>query len=176
MRIEINLTKFKKMEDLNLDEYLILCVLNEDPDLELPNWSEKDIILSLEDKGYLREIESNIILDAKAVRLFESEHTTKAKEVLAHMNKLKKDLGISARPFNYKTHNKEINARLAEGIDIEIIKEMLTYKYNKWKGTEWQIYLRPSTLFNKNKFYNYIEEYEQKKSKISQTSSLYKMA
>jgi len=166
MRIEINLKKFKKQEDLSLEEYLILCVLLNSPDLIIEDKSTQNIIDELEAKHYLRLINSEPILDGKAVSLFESEHTPKAKEVLEHMNKLKKELKISSRPFNFRTHGKEITARVSEGIDIELIKDVVTYMYNKWIGTEWQQYLRPSTLFNKTKFYNYIEDYEQNMNKV----------
>ncbi len=161
MRIELNLRKLKSEEDLSLTEYLLLAAIYENIDSGYVSAEDYHILDSLENKGYLRDIEDDLILDAKAIRLFESEYTAKAKEVLAHMNKLKKDLGISNRPFKYGPHGREIAARVAEGVDIELVKKMLTFKYNKWLGTDFQMYLRPSTLFNKTKFYNYIEEFEQ---------------
>jgi len=173
MQIQINLKVLDKVQDLTLPEYLVLCILYEIPELELKDSDTRFIVINLEDKGYLRMINNVAVLDGKAIQLFENSITIKAKEVLDYMNNLKKDLGISSRPFSYRTHSRELIARLSEGIDPELIKDMLEYKYNVWKNTEWQMYLRPSTLFNKTKFYNYIEEFEQKGNRVN--NSTYEM-
>lgn len=168
---------FKKFNEANLalEQYLVLAVLYQEPEIEILDESTKTILLELEEEDYIRILDNQIIIDGKTLRLFEDDSSVKAKEVLEHMNKLKKELGISSRAFSYRTHGREIRARIAEGIDVNLIKEMLTHRYNKWHHTEWQKYLRPSTLFNRTKFYNYIEEYEQDNSNSSSSNSLYKL-
>jgi len=173
MQIQINLNALDKVQDLTLPEYLVLCILYEIPELELRDADTRFIVLELENKGFLRMINNVAVLDGKAVQLFENSMTIKAKEILDYMNELKKDLGISSRPFSYRTHSRELIARLSEGVDVELIKDMLQYKYNVWKNTEWQMYLRPSTLFNKTKFYNYLEELEQRGNRVN--NSTYQM-
>ena len=36
--------------------------------------------------------------------------------------------------------------------------DVIDKKYKQWKNTEWEKYMRPSTLFNKNHFENYLNE------------------
>lgn len=60
---------------------------------------------------------------------------------------------------NYKSSSKEtrkhIKARLEEGFTIEDFKTVIDKQYDKWINTEWQQYLRPSTLFG-TKFEGYL--------------------
>ncbi len=56
-----------------------------------------------------------------------------------------------------ESNNKLIRARYKEGYTLEDFKAVIDYKTSKWKGTEWEQYLRPSTLFG-NKFQNYVNE------------------
>lgn len=42
---------------------------------------------------------------------------------------------------------KHINARLAEGYTLDDFKVVIDKKCAEWKGTEWERYLRPETLF-----------------------------
>ncbi len=55
------------------------------------------------------------------------------------------------------SNNKLIRARYNEGYTLDDFKAVIDYKTSKWKGTEWEQYLRPSTLFG-NKFQNYLNE------------------
>ena len=54
-----------------------------------------------------------------------------------------------------KTTKESINARLNEGFTIEDFKTVIDNQYTKWKGTEWEQYLRPQTLFG-TKFESYL--------------------
>ena len=161
--IQFDLKLFDKQEELDLTSYLILLVLNEEPDRL--NQLSKNHINLLENNHYIRIIDGECIMDSKAIKLFESNPLAmQAKEVLEYMNRLKES--ISKRPFKYSTHGKDILPRLNEGNSVEDIKRMLDYKYREWTNTDFQIYLRPSTLFNKTKFYNYMEQDEVNKNKI----------
>lgn len=63
----------------------------------------------------------------------------------------------SGRNFRETSKNLDfIQARLLEpGVDIEGIKSMIDRQCVRWKGTDQEEYLRPSTLFNATKFDSY---------------------
>lgn len=54
---------------------------------------------------------------------------------------------------------KLINARFKEGYVVEDFKAVILKKYNSWKNTDMEKYLRPSTLFG-TKFESYLNEKE----------------
>lgn len=56
---------------------------------------------------------------------------------------------------NTSATQKHIKARLAEGFTVEDFKKVIDNQCAKWKGTDWEQYLRPSTLFG-TKFENYL--------------------
>lgn len=61
-----------------------------------------------------------------------------------------------------KDTQKHINARLAEGFQLEDFKRVVDNMWTDWRGTEWEKYLRPSTLFG-SKFENYLNRKPQSK-------------
>ena len=73
---------------------------------------------------------------------------------------------------NYKHTTKitqeHINARLKDKFTIEDFKTVIDKKCNEWKGTEFEQYLRPSTLFG-SKFENYLNAKIMKKSQQVKT-------
>ncbi len=54
-----------------------------------------------------------------------------------------------------KDTRKHIKARLKEGYTLEDFKNVIDKKVKEWSGTEWEQYLRPSTLFG-TKFESYL--------------------
>lgn len=54
-----------------------------------------------------------------------------------------------------KDTQKHINARLAEGFTVDDFKTVIDKKCTEWIGTEWEKFLRPSTLFG-TKFEQYL--------------------
>jgi uncharacterized phage protein (TIGR02220 family) len=66
---------------------------------------------------------------------------------------------VAGTNYKYKTKNtqKHINARLAEGYEVEDFKTVIDKKANEWRGTEMEKYLRPETLFG-NKFEGYLNQ------------------
>lgn len=62
-----------------------------------------------------------------------------------------------------KATQQHINARLAEGFTVEDFKRVVDNMWTTWKGTEWEQYMRPSTLFG-SKFENYLNRKPQGKS------------
>lgn len=82
-----------------------------------------------------------------------------------------------ARPFNPKTKNTvdAVNARIREKYTVDDICLVIEYKSAEWIGTEWEKYLRPSTLFGTGKFESYLvnaAKWQQSgKPKISKTKN-----
>ena len=62
-----------------------------------------------------------------------------------------------------KTTQQHINARLAEGFKVEDFKRVVDNMWTCWRGTEWEQYMRPSTLFG-SKFENYLNRKPQGKN------------
>jgi uncharacterized phage protein (TIGR02220 family) len=60
---------------------------------------------------------------------------------------------------NYKATTKQtrehINARLNEGFTVDDFREVIDKKVQEWKGTDFEQYLRPATLFG-TKFESYL--------------------
>jgi len=60
---------------------------------------------------------------------------------------------------NFST-SKEVEARLKK-YTVDDLKMVIEYKAKQWMGTDMQMYLRPSTLFNKTKFEGYWNDAQQ---------------
>ena len=75
------------------------------------------------------------------------------KEVIFYLNlKAKKNFKIDTA-----SHQKFIKARLKEGYVLEDFKKVVDIMVAKWKGTEYEQYLQPQTLFG-NKMDNYLNQ------------------
>ena len=80
-------------------------------------------------------------------------------EIIAYLN--------AKAGTNYKATAKltqeHINARLNDGFTVADFKKVIENKCSEWKGTEWEKYLRPQTLFG-TKFESYLNQ-QQSQSK-----------
>ena len=75
------------------------------------------------------------------------------KEVIYYLNlKAKKNFKIDTA-----SHQKFIKARLKEGYVLEDFKKVVDIMVAKWKGTDYEQYLQPQTLFG-NKMDNYLNQ------------------
>ena len=75
------------------------------------------------------------------------------KEVISYLNlKAKKNFKVDTA-----SHQKFIKARLKEGYVLEDFKKVVNIMVAKWKGTEYEQYLQPQTLFG-NKMDNYLNQ------------------
>ena len=75
------------------------------------------------------------------------------KEVISYLNlKAKKNFKVDT-----SSHQKFIKARLKEGYVLEDFKKVVDVMVAKWKGTEYEQYLQPQTLFG-NKMDNYLNQ------------------
>lgn len=74
-------------------------------------------------------------------------------EIIAYLN--------AKAGTNYKATAKltqeHINARLNDGFTVADFKKVIENKCSEWKGTEWEKYLRPQTLFG-TKFESYLNQ------------------
>lgn len=64
----------------------------------------------------------------------------------------------SSRYRNTESTKKLIRARIEEGFTKEDFFSVIDNKVASWKGTEWEKYLRPETLFCASKFQGYLNE------------------
>jgi len=77
--------------------------------------------------------------------------TDKELEIIAYLNLI---AGTKYKP-NSKETKKLIRARLDAGFAVDDFKTVIDKQWAKWKGTEWEQYMRPSTLFSP-KFESYL--------------------
>lgn len=83
------------------------------------------------------------------------------KEVISYLNlKAKKNFKV-----NTASHQKFIKARLKEGYVLDDFKKVVDIMVAKWKGTDYEQYLQPQTLFG-NKMDNYLNQPMPKRSTI----------
>lgn len=74
----------------------------------------------------------------------------------------------SGTTFSNKGSNIElISGRISEGFTISDFKCVIDKKVLDWKGTDWEKYLRPMTLFSKTKFENYLNSINEPNRKTS---------
>ena len=75
------------------------------------------------------------------------------KEIISYLNlKAKKKFKVDTA-----SHQRFIKARLKEGYVLEDFKKVVDIMVVKWKGTEYEQYLQPQTLFG-NKMDNYLNQ------------------
>ena len=65
---------------------------------------------------------------------------------------------------------KHIRARVNDGYTLDDFKAVIDRKVEEWKGTEWEKFLRPSTLFG-SKFESYLNQREEPKGKKTSFSN-----
>lgn len=77
----------------------------------------------------------------------------KIKEIISYLNE------VTGSRYKYNTDKtkKAVHARLAEGFTVDDFKTVIDKKFDDWKGTEWEKYLRPETLFG-TKFEGYLNQ------------------
>ena len=57
-----------------------------------------------------------------------------------------------------KATRENIHARLKDGYTEDDFKTVIDKKFAEWKGTEWEKYLRPQTLFRPSNFEGYLNQ------------------
>ncbi|CTL04485.1 TPA: conserved phage C-terminal domain-containing protein [Streptococcus pneumoniae] len=112
-------------------------------------------------KVHLGSVE-NTLSEVQKVHTIKTENTKTennnnklliCKEVISYLNlKAKKNFKVDTA-----SHHKFIKARLKEGYVLEDFKKVVDIMVAKWKGTEYEQYLQPQTLFG-NKMDNYLNQ------------------
>lgn len=75
------------------------------------------------------------------------------KEFFDYLNK------VTGRSFkNIQSNQKLVSARLKAGYTKMDLKLVIDYKTSEWKGTDYEKYLQPSTLFKASKFDEYLNQ------------------
>ena len=87
-----------------------------------------------------------------------SKEEESIKEIVDFLN----DLANRFYKSETEQTKKLISARL-KNYTIEQLKEVIQLKCYEWMGTDMERFIRPSTLFNRSNFENYIEEVENAK-------------
>ncbi len=91
--------------------------------------------------------------DKKYKNVKNDKNNTYIVEILDYLNK---KINSSYKSSTKKTKDL-IMARIKEGFTVEDFKTVIDKKSNEWIGTEWEKYLRPSTLFG-TKFESYLNQ------------------
>lgn len=95
------------------------------------------------------------------------------KEIIGYLNEK------VGKHFNWKSkeNKKLIDGRLAEGYTVEDFKTVIDNKYHSWINEPAQcMYLRPSTLFRKSHFDEYLNEVRAVDKRKLQRQPTYDMA
>ena len=101
-----------------------------------------------------KEIIVEQVITETATRTPISEADTKGiKEILDYLN-----LTANKRYRVGSAFNKVINARISEGYKLDDFKHVIDVKCSQWIDTDFDKFLRPSTLFSISKFPEYLSE------------------
>lgn len=100
-----------------------------------------------------------------------SSKSTSSKETIKTIVEYLNTKANTKYKYQNKYTQRYIEERLSEGFVLEDFKLVIDKKSDNWIGTEWEQYLRPSTLFG-NKFENYLNE-KYKKSKEKEIEEKY---
>ena len=106
-------------------------------------------------QGYLENAKENNIT-TNNINNNNKENIKEREKIEQIIRNLNLTLGTSYRPTTPNTV-KHITARLREGYDVFDFFDVINTKYEEWKGTDMEKYLRPDTLFG-TKFENYLNQ------------------
>lgn len=118
-------------------------------------------VRDLERKGLIkrRDIAYNNVGQTKYIIVRKKIATTK-KEKKDHEQVIRYLNERTGRRFSLKTkaYKAKIYARLSEGYTIDDMKTVIDKKVAEWKGTEYEKYLSPTTLFSPSHFDVYLNQ------------------
>jgi len=120
----------------------------------LNKWSSESEIREIYEFGIqLLQQDFKIVENKKVKKSFTKEEIVFSQEVISYLNEK------TGTNFSKKGANVELIINLKrQGYLIEDFLKVIDKKTSDWKGTDWQKYLRPITLFSKQKFDNYLNE------------------
>lgn len=144
--------------------------------ITIPNWNKYQTLDAYErkkerDRIYQadRRAKQRLLIAKSSDTSFDCQKTPSSDVAFSEEEKEKerdKDIYINIVAYlnektgaNYKATTKKtqacIHARLEEGFTLDDFKSVIDKKCDEWRGTEWEKYLRPETLFG-TKFESYL--------------------
>jgi uncharacterized phage protein (TIGR02220 family) len=90
---------------------------------------------------------------------------------LGNKNKVNYGVVRNGQKVFGKKHMELIFARLKDGYDYDDFVKVIDFKYKDWINTNFEMYIRPETLFNKSKFECYLIEALNKIEKNNKTNN-----
>lgn len=102
------------------------------------------------EKGYAKHLDNDNNKDNSNK---ENSLNNEITEVISYLNEF---AGSHFRVT--KSHAGHIRARLSEGMTVQDLKDIVVVMVRQWKGTKFEKFLRPSTLFNSEKADGYLSE------------------
>lgn len=94
----------------------------------------------------LEDFRKNYITDTKV------DNSSQVAEVIEYLNLI---TGKNYRAATPET-KKMITARLNEGYTVDDMKKVIEHRWEMWKGSDMEQYMRPNTLFRPSKFEGYL--------------------
>ena len=157
-QLYLSINDSKLLDELLLHIYNIVDLL-EDKDKDLKTYILKD----------LKEIKEKInYIHSYVTKQKESEKPQNSKDFAIAVKYIIDYLNSkSNKKYRYNTNKTRncIRARFNEGFKIEDFEKVIDNKTSEWVGTEYELYLRPETLFG-NKFEGYLNQKTSNKNKL----------
>lgn len=113
----------------------------------------------------VKVVKEVVEVDVKKSSVLSKQEAEIIKSILDHLNlKAEKKRGYRRTP----AFSKLILARIREGHSFDDFIHVINVKCSQWLNTEWDKFLRPSTLFSLSKFPEYLsEKYIETKTDVS---------
>ena len=123
---------------------------------EEANHKEEERVLEDNNRGYAEKCSTNNHLLNNSSTIVTNIYNNIKDKVINIINYLNSKVGVMYKVSNTKTINL-VRARLKEGFTIEDFKTVIDKKVRSWKGTSFEQYLTPFTLFG-DKFEVYLNQ------------------
>lgn len=105
-------------------------------------------------------VNSNVTVTQSSISISNTSNSfsESIKEIIDYLN-----INTNKRyTYNNKSFNRHITARLKDGFTVDEFKLVIDKKCREWKGTEFEQYLKPTTLFSQAHFEEYLNQPEKK--------------
>jgi uncharacterized phage protein (TIGR02220 family) len=135
-----------------------------------PEDNPKQIMLIAPDPEAIREITHGAgKIERREIQMFEQEppqperkeYRTDAQGIIDYLNEAREKMkGKKLRGYRLEEGKNFslIRARMREGHGVQEFKQVIDWKVKEWKGSKWEKYLRPGTLFTAAHFTDYLNE------------------
>ncbi len=125
-------------------------------DFEESNYKKEEGVFLNNNRGYAEKCSTNTHLLNNSSTILTNIYNNIKEKVSSIINYLNSKVGVMYKASNTKTINL-VKARLKDGFTIEDFKTVIDKKVKAWKGTSFEQYLTPFTLFGE-KFEVYLNQ------------------